>query len=141
MSYPKWWDKSVTLFNRYEDESGAAKWYKTILHGCFVKLVTNYGVSADTGNQKEISTVRIRCSNRYIPPAKWLNDGKRAYGFTLMPGDIIIPGTVNENIDEYESGLRPDDILNKYKAAGAFTVRSVTINGDGGLKHYKAEGI
>lgn len=142
MSYPAWWNKTVTLYNRFEDDEGAVKWYRTVLPGCFVKTVPALILSGNTGTEKPQTTVRIRKSENYVPPAEWLNDeSKRNFGFTVQNEDIIVIGNVTDDIDEYESGKRSDDFINKYKSAGCITVKSFSVNDFGALAHYKAVGI
>lgn len=142
MNYPAWWNKTVTVYNRFEDTDGLVTWYRTSLPGCFVKTVPAFSVSGDTGTEKPQTTVRIRRSEHYVSPAEWLTDeSKRKAGFTIQNGDIVVIGNVSDDIDEYESGKRSDDLLNKYKSVGCITVNSFSINDFGTLAHYKAVGV
>lgn len=142
MSYPAWWNKTVTLYNRFEDGEGVVKWYRTVLPGCFVKTVPALIISGNTGTEKPQATVRIRKSENYVPSAEWLNDeSKRNFGFTVQNEDIIVIGNVSDDIDEYESGKRSDDFINKYKSAGCITVKLFSVNDFGATAHYKVVGI
>lgn len=139
MSYPAWWNKTVTIYNRYEDVGGFITWYRTVLPGCFVKNVPAFVIAGNTGAEKPQTTIKIRKSEVYIPPAEWNEDDcQRDNGFTIQNGDIIVMGNISDDINEYESGKRSDDFINKYKTIGCITVSSFSINDFGALAHYKA---
>lgn len=67
---------------------------------------------------------------------------KSAY-FTVGLGDIIVKGEVADSIDEYVSGKRSSDLLQKYKMQGCIEVQKVAINTGGGRNspHYYVEGV
>lgn len=139
MSYPAWWNKDITLFNRYESADGAVKWYKTIISGCSVKNIQSYKISLGKGNSGSQIIVRIRKSNNYMPPEEWNKEKHRDRFFTLKGGDIVIIGNVPDSIDEYEKGRRSSDILQKYNAR-CFIIGSVSDNDFGSLAHYMISG-
>ncbi len=142
MGYPTWWNKTVTLYNRFEDADGVVKYRRTVLSGCFVKTASALIVSGDTGKEKPQTTIRIRNSRNYVSVAEWLTDeNKRNNGFTIQNGDIIVMGNVPDDIDEYESGKRSDNLINKYKSVGCITVEAYSINDFGTLAHYKVVGV
>ena len=63
--------------------------------------------------------------------------------FTIRPGDIIIAGEVDFEIDEYTKGKRSSDLIAEYQSwPGCFTVETVSINVGGGRgnEHYSARG-
>ena len=142
MSYPAWWNKTVTIYNRFEDKDGYVTWHKNVLSGCFVKTTPTFVVSGDVGTEKTQTIIRIRKSERYVYPVDWATDAnKRKSGFTVQNGDIIVVGNISDIIDEYENGKRSDDLINKYKSAGSITVNSFSENTFGALAHYKAVGV
>ena len=142
MSYPAWWNKTVTIYNRFEDTDGFVTWYRTVLPGCFVKTVPVFAVSGDTSTEKPQTTVKIRKSEAYMPSAEWIKDEhERDSGFTIQNGDIIVMGNISDDIDEYESGKRSIDFICRHKMIGCITVNLFSINDFGELAHYKAVGV
>lgn len=139
MSYPAWWNKDITLYNRYEGKDGAVKWYKSIISGCFVKNIWSYKVSSGKGALGSQNIVRIRKSDKYMPPEEWTEAQYRELSFTLNGGDIVIIGNISDSIDEYEKGRRSSDILQKYNTR-SFVVGSVSVNDFGSLAHYMISG-
>lgn len=144
-NYPIWWDSTITIFNKYENaQTGVISWYKTVVGGCFWK---------NTGNKVRVGQVELESNNvicripeneKFLLKHKWdaiPNDKKSNY-FTIAQGDIIINGEVDVNIDEYVSGSRSTDILERYKYQGIMQIENVGINvGTGrGLPHYYASG-
>lgn len=146
-NYPIWWDSTVTVYNRYEDEqTHLISWFSTVLTGCFVKNVGERvlinDVSVDTNN----IICRIPKKDNYKAPHLWFNlpNDEKADYFTLRQGDIIVFGEVDDTINEYISGQRSSDLLAKYKALqGCLTVQEVADNtGTGrGEEHYRVNGL
>ena len=123
MNYPKWWNKTLTIYNKSVGEDDEIKYTRQVVTNCFLKSSPAYSISGDTGNIKNPTTVRIpNCD------------------IVINIGDIIIIGVKEDEIDEYTTGKRAADILKKYKSAGAFAVSSVTLNNYGDLAHIKAVG-
>lgn len=63
--------------------------------------------------------------------------------FTLAPGDIIVKGESDEEIDEYTSGHRSSDLLSKYHDYQACMEITEYANNSGigrNNKHYLARG-
>ncbi len=139
MSYPAWWNQDITLYNRYEGKDGAVKWYKSIVSGCFVKNIRSYIVSSGKGDAGSQNIIRIRKSDKYIPPEEWSETQYCEHSFTLKGGDIVVIGNVSDNIDEYQKGNRSSDILQKYSTR-CFVVGSVSVNDFGSLAHYMISG-
>ena len=146
-NYPKWWDTTVTVYNKFIDaQTQVITWYRTVINGCFWK---------DTGNKVTINNVvletnniicRIRKNPKFLERNEWValpNDEMGNY-FTLSPGDIIIRGRIDEDIDEYTSSKRATDLMKKYKALqGCMEIQAVTNNTGGGRgnEHYHVTGI
>ena len=71
------------------------------------------------------------------------NDTRYNY-FTLSEGDIVVRGTVNEDIDEYTNGKRSSDFIAKHKKlSGCIMIKYIDINTTGGRanEHYLIKGV
>lgn len=137
------WDKSITLYNRCEDEqTGLVKWYRHKLNNCFYKRTDNKisvgGVLLQTDN----TIIRIPAQTDYLPPYEWgeLPNDIKSKKITLQSGDLIFLGDVSDEIDEYTSGKRSSDLITKYKALGSVFVKSVNINDFMYGRHYLVKG-
>lgn len=145
--YPKWWDTTITVYNRYEDPlTQLITWYHTTLGNCFWKDVGNKISINDVVLESNGIICRIPKNDNFLEKYEWMdvpNDEMSEY-FTLGQGDIIVRGVVTDNIDEYQSGYRSSDFLKKYKALqGCMQIEKVGNNtGVGrGLEHYFVQGI
>ena len=144
--YPKWWSDTVTIFNKYEDsQTGIIRWYRTVLDNCFWKNEFQRLKMGDIEVKTDTIICRIPESFSFLEKYLWVdipNDRMSDY-FTLAQGDIIIKGNIDEDIDEYTSGRRSSDILQKYKDYGCMVIDRVSINtGVGrGIPHYHVEGV
>jgi hypothetical protein len=145
--YPSWWNKDITLFNRYVDkQTKLISWHRHHLSGAFfgetgTKMVIDR-ISIDTGNY----LCRIRKDPRYRTKAQWItlpNDVMDSF-FTLDVGDIIVLGHVDTDINEQLSGHRQNDVLKNLRDNGipCFVVEKKRDNTGGGrfAEHYYAEG-
>ena len=140
--YPEWWDETVTVFNRYEDDAtGLVTWYSKVLRHCFWKCVNNQHTANNTVADASSVTVRIPQSGRFKLPYEWNGLANKENYFTFNTGDIIISGEVSETIDEYTAGIRSADILSKYSGC-CMTVQTsnVNIHSGVGLPHYHITG-
>lgn len=76
---------------------------------------------------------------------QWVNlpaDEKANY-FTLGKGDIIVKGEADDEISEYVSGHRSNELVKKYKdLQGCMVIDEYTINTGGGRgnEHYHVRG-
>ncbi len=116
--YPIWWDTTITLYNKALDEqTQLVSWHRTVIDNCFWKLEgTTVRVGTVTLEGRSV-LCRIPKDSRFLMKRDWLsipNDEMHKY-FTLGQGDIIVKGEINDEIDEYTSGHRSNDLLNKYK--------------------------
>ena len=145
--YPPWWNTTVTVYNRVEDaQTQLVRWYRTTVNRCFWKYVGDKvsvnNVVLETNN----IICRIPKSDNFLEKYLWLqkpNDEKSNY-FTLGPGDIIVKGEVEDEINEYQSGYRSTDLVSKYKALqGCMEIEEIAINIGGGRneEHYFVKGI
>ena len=146
-NYPKWWDTTVTIFNKYEDStSHKTTWFKTVVTGCFWKFAGNrVTIDSSTIETKNI-ICRIPKNSKYLTKLDWsvLTEDELTNFFTLGVGDIVICGEVADVIDEYTAGQRSSDILKKYKQSQqCMTIEAVSDNtGDYlGRPHYYVRGI
>ncbi|MCH5210436.1 MAG: hypothetical protein J1F01_05665 [Oscillospiraceae bacterium] len=121
MNYPRWWNTTITLYNRYEEkETNLVTWRKTIIDGCFLKNANNKVSVGQTVLETNEILVRIPESDKFKPYGEMISDVKNLTGdyFTLNRGDIIIKGAVDDDIDEYAKGKKSTDLLSKYKEIG-----------------------
>lgn len=120
-SYPIWWDKTITIYNRYENATTQlVQWHKNILYNCFAKSTATLISGGQTTYNTDNNIIRIPQSNRYKPYSEWINipNTEQPNYFTLHQGDIIIMGEVDDVINEYKDGMRSSDLISKYKELG-----------------------
>jgi hypothetical protein len=145
--YPLWWSDIITVYNKYEDQlTHMVSWYRTIIDGAFWKYVGDSVKVGETVLDTNSIICRIRKDDRFLEPYVWqaLAAEEKANHFTLQGGDIIIHGGVSDEVDEYTSGHRSTDLVQKYKdLLGCMEIERVAINvGIGrGQEHYLAKGI
>lgn len=146
-SYPKWWDTTLTVYNRYEDPvTNIILWYKTIIPNCFWKYAGNKMKIGDEILETNNVICRIPKQSTYLPRFEWeqLPNDEKASHFTLSVNDIIIQGSADDVIDEYKAGQRSSDLLAKYKRLqGCMTIERVADNSGNyrNDKHYYVTGI
>jgi hypothetical protein len=145
--YPTWWNTSVTLYNRQDDaQTDVVRWYRHNIDGTFWKRIKDKVAIGETVLETDKIICRLRKDESYMEKSEWMklpNDTKSNY-FTLGQGDIIAKGSVDDDINEYQSGHRSNDFLEKYKSGeGCFVVSTVVDNTGGGRgqEHYLVEGI
>lgn len=145
--YPEWWDSKVTVYNQYTDkQTQYVTWYRTVIEGCFWQHTKDKVVLGDTTLETDRIICRIRKDPKFLEKYAWVNlaADQRAEYFTLGQGDIIVKGEVIDEIDEYVSGHRSSDLMEKYKELqGCFEIQFASINtGKGrGMEHYRAQGV
>lgn len=125
------WDKTITLYNKYEDtQKGIIKWYRHKLERCFYKVTNNMVNVGSIQMQTDDNVIRIPEQKNYLAPHKWVElPDDEIFGFmTLQTGDLIFLGDISEDIDEYTTGKRSSDFIEKYKSLGSVFVKSVNIN-------------
>ena len=145
--YPEWWDTTITVFNKFTDpQTKVVRWYKTIVNGAFWKYVGDKVMIGKTVLETNNTICRVRKDARFLEQYLWLqqpNDEMQNY-FTLAKGDILIKGEVEDEIDEYTSGKRSNDIIAKYKQLqGCMTIEKIAINVGAGRcdEHYYVKGV
>ena len=125
-----WWEKEITVYNRYEDKlTNIVTWYRCNIPNCFWAYEGNQLTIGSTVLETNTTICRIPKNKRYKARYLWesLND-KNNY-FTLGTGDIIVLGNVSDIIDEYASGHRSTDLINKYKdLQGCIRIHTVADN-------------
>lgn len=119
-NYPIWWDTTVTIYNKYEDpQTHVVSWFRKVVEGCFWK---------SSGDRVSVGTVvidskatlcRIPKNPKFLERYEWeqLPNDQMSNYFTLGLEDIVVKGEVFDVIDEYTSGHRSTDLLNKYKTS------------------------
>lgn len=145
--YPSWWNTRITVFNRYEDkQTNIVTWHKTHIDGAFWKYTGDKVNIGNTILETNNTICRIRENEKFLERYQWEelpNDQMDEY-FTLSPNDIIVKGTVMDEIDEYVSGRRSGDVIAKYKKLqGCMEIQEVAINVGGGRNnpHYYVKGV
>ena len=137
------WNKTITLYNRYEDEiTGLIKWYRHSLSNCFYKVTNNKITVGNVQLQTDENIIRIPEQHNYLVPYKWKelpNDQMKDF-FTLQGGDLIFLGDIAEEVDEYTQGKRSTDIIKKYSSIGSIAIKSVNINDFVPGAHYFVRG-
>ena len=145
--FPVWWDTTVTIYNKYEDEqTHVITWFRSVVSGAFWKYKKDTISINDTVLESNRTLCRIREDSKFLEKYVWLDkttEQKASY-FTLGQGDIIVKGEVTDTIDEYTVGSRSTDLLSKYGALqGCMTIDTVSLNVGAGScdPHYRVEGI
>ena len=140
----KWWDKTITLYNKYEDpDSGKINWFRFVLTDCFVKRINKKVTVNDVLLQTKETVVRVPENEAYIPPYEWAQIEDKSERFTLQSGDLIVFGEVDDVIDEYTSGKRSSDFISRHnRMGGCVTIQAFNINTMSGigLPHYHIKG-
>lgn len=146
-NYPSWWNTTITIYNRYEDaQTNLVTWYKHTIEGTFWKYTGNKVVIDKVVLETKDVICRIRKDERFLERHEWVqlpNDEMANY-FTLGEGDIIVKGSVDDEINEYVSNKRSSDLKKKYKALqGCLEVQEWANNTGGGRgnEHYYVKGI
>lgn len=136
------WNKTLTLYNKYEDKSGLITWHRHKLEHCFFKATKNKVNVGNVQIESDQSIARIPEQKNYLPPYEWarLPEGERSKYMTLQGGDLIFLGDIADEIDEYTDGARSGDLIAKYKALGSMSIGSVNINNFAPGVHYFVRG-
>lgn len=92
---PKYWNKTVTIYNKYEDGDGLLHYYRRVLYNCFWKETNNKVTVSNVTLQSNNHIIRIPQSSDYISPIQWQKLTNKADKFTLQTGDIVIKGDVS----------------------------------------------
>ena len=145
-NYPIWWDTTVTVYNRYEDsQTQIVTWFRTVVPGCFWKYAGDKVAVGTVVLDTKSVLCRIRKSQQFMEKYQWQqlpNDEMSDY-FTIGLGDIMVKGEVLDEIDEYTSGRRSTDLLEKYRnLQGCMEVEDFSINTGIGRnnEHYLVRG-
>ncbi len=146
-NYPSWWNTTVTIYNRYEDkQTNLVRWFRTTVTGAFWKYTGNKVFVGNTVLETKDIICRLRKDDKFLEKQDWLaipNDLMSQY-FTLSQGDIIVKGEVDDEINEYVSGMRSSDLKKKYKSLqGCIEIQEWANNTGGGRgnEHYYVKGI
>lgn len=146
MGYPIWWDTTLTIYNQYKDpQTKLISWYRNVVTGCFWKYTGNKVTIAQVELETNTTICRIPKDDRFLERYVWeaLPNDQMSNHFTLSPGDIIVKGEVEEEIDEKTSGKRSTDFIAKYKKLqGCIEIQSWADNTGIGRndKHYYVVG-
>lgn len=140
--YPMWWDTTITLYNNYKDPTTQEEiWYRTVLTDCFWKNVGNQVMVGNETLEGESVICRIPADDNYVPKNEWDVLENKTGKFTISTNDIIVVGEVDDEINEYTSGVRSTDLLNKYNGM-CMRISNMSINTYTGANnpHYAVRG-
>lgn len=146
-NFPDWWDKKITIYNKYVDEATrVVTWYKTILTDplSFWKQVGDKTVIGNVAVDTKSIICRIPQTSKYISLKEWLALEDKSTKFTLQQSDIIVVGECEDDINEYESGKRSTDFLAKHrKFEDCMEIKQFAIDTMNGMlfKHYVVKGL
>lgn len=129
--YPVWWDKTLTVYNRYQDpQTSVVRWYKHTVDNCFWRDISEKINVGNTLLETKNIVCRIPEQDNFLEKYQWVdvpNDEMDQY-LTLGVGDIIVRGKVSDEINEYTNGSRSSDLLAKYKELqGCLTVQETNL--------------
>lgn len=143
-TYPVWWDKTITIFNKIVGEDNKVSWQRTVINGCFWKYINETKYVDNVKMQTKEVICRIPEQENYVPYLQWKTLDDKSNKFTLRTGDFVVYGEVDDVVDEYTKGQRATDILNKYREVNlAFQIDVFTDNTGDVLnsEHYRLGGI
>lgn len=144
--YPVWWDKTLTVYNKYTNPlTQVITWYRTVITNCFWKNTSDKVLVGTVTLETNNIIARLPIQNNFKPRFEWekIPNDKMSDYFTLSSGDIIVLGEIDDEIDEYTQGKRLNDFLNKYKKLGVMTVQEFADNTGVGRnnEHYYVKGV
>lgn len=145
-NYPIWWDTTLTVYNRYVDpQTQVIKWYRHVIPNCFWKYTGDKITINEVSIETNSTICRIPEQADFMEKYLWvaLPNDQMGDVFTLGLKDIIIRGEVDDEIDEYVSGKRSNEVLDKYEPLrGAIEVQEVINNTGIGRNnpHYYVKG-
>lgn len=146
MSYPVWWEDTITVYNKYTDpQTQVVTWFRKVLTDCFWKYERDKLMVGQTVLETNRTICRIPQNSQFLERYQWEQQPNDMMGnyFTLSQGDIIVKGEVTEEINEYAKGHRSSEFIAKYKAKqGCIEIEAVSINTKKGTndKHYLVSG-
>ena len=145
--YPQWWDTTITIYNKFQDpQTQVITWFRHVVNKCFWKYVGNKVNIGQTVLETKDIICRVPEQEDFLERYQWEalpNDQMKDF-FTLSPDDIIVKGVAEDEINEYVSGHRSTDLLEKYKRIqGCMEVGQVALNIGGGRNepHYYVKGV
>lgn len=94
---------TVTLLNKLKRKDSTTNtdiWYKTILTDCVYKKTSIASVTGKTVGMGQQFTILIPFTGKYLPYNGWKNLADKTGFYTLSPSDVIILGTVDEDVTD-----------------------------------------
>ena len=146
-NYPTWWNTTITIYNKFEDpQTNVITWHKHTIENCFWQYAREKVFIGNTTLETDSTKCRIPIQENFLEKYEWANmpNDTRYNYFTLSEGDIVVRGTVNEDIDEYTNGKRSSDFIAKHKKlSGCIMIKYIDINTTGGRanEHYLIKGV
>lgn len=135
-SYPYYWNGTITLYNKITVQN-KTEWVRHVIKNVFYSAKHTEQLNQNTMFHATSYIVRIPQSGFYVPKSKYTDFENT---FTLNVGDIIFFGEITEEIDEFISGKRSNDILAKHTGE-CFVIKFFAEDTQiKGLEHYRIEG-
>ena len=94
---------TVTLLNKLKRKDSTTNtdiWYKTILTDCVYKKTSIASVTGKTVGMGQQFTILIPFTGKYLAYKDWKNLVDKTGFYTLSPSDVIILGTVDEDVND-----------------------------------------
>ena len=94
---------TVTLLNKLKRKDSTTNtdiWYKTILTDCVYKKTSLASVTGKTVGMGQQFTILIPFTGKYLPYKDWKKLVDKTGFYTLSPSDVIILGTVEEDVTD-----------------------------------------
>ena len=94
---------TVTLLNKLKRKDSTTNtdiWYKTILTDCVYKKTSLASVTGKTVGMGQQFTILIPFTGKYLSYKDWKNLVDKTGFYTLSPSDVIILGTVEEDVTD-----------------------------------------
>ena len=94
---------TVTLLNKLKRKDSTTNtdiWYKTILTDCVYKKTSLASVTGKTVGMGQQFTILIPFTGKHLPYKDWKNLVDKTGFYTLSPSDVIILGTVEEDVTD-----------------------------------------
>lgn len=116
--FPIWWDSTITIYNKYTDpNTQVVEWYRSVVTDSFWKLEGSKVTVGEVVIDSKAITCRIPKDSRYLQKKVWsdLPAIDKPDHFTLGQGDILVKGSIEDVINEYQAGHRSTDLLAKYR--------------------------
>lgn len=95
------YNKTVTLYNRYEDDDGEEHWYPTVLENVRLQITKGANVTTsglDTADTAKLFVKKTGIPKEYRKPLQWQSEEEKEKYFTFAEGsDFFVEGDTSES--------------------------------------------